>query len=144
MAAASPDVILLHPAEFRQFRNQHGRRNRANPGDGPQEPGLCSRGFLLRDDVLDPSLEIADLRVQQGPEVRIHALDVGGDVLLPARRDLGQKPLTHVHDVGRRNWQTRREVEIALFEYINGFYKSRRKHSALGWKSPVAFEQGAP
>ena len=43
----------------------------------------------------------------------------------------------------RRNWQTRREVEIALFEYINGFYNPRRKHSALGWKSPVAFEKKA-
>ena len=46
--------------------------------------------------------------------------------------------------VWRHNWQTRREVEIALFEYINGFYNPRRKHSALGWKSPVAFEQGQP
>lgn len=45
--------------------------------------------------------------------------------------------------VWRRNWQTRREVEIALFEYINGFYNPRRKHSALGWKSPVAFEKRA-
>ena len=45
--------------------------------------------------------------------------------------------------VRRRNWQTRREVEIALFEYINDFYNPRRKHSALGWKSPVAFEQKA-
>ena len=45
--------------------------------------------------------------------------------------------------VWRRNWKTRREVEIALFEYINGFYNPRRKHSALGWKSPVAFEQRA-
>jgi putative transposase len=45
--------------------------------------------------------------------------------------------------VWRRNWQTRREIEIALFEYINGFYNPRRKHSALGWKSPVAFEQRA-
>jgi putative transposase len=45
--------------------------------------------------------------------------------------------------VWRKNWQTRREVEIALFEYINGFYNPRRKHSALGWKSPVAFEQKA-
>ena len=45
--------------------------------------------------------------------------------------------------VWRRNWQTRREVEMALFEYINGFYNPRRKHSALGWKSPVAFEQRA-
>jgi putative transposase len=45
--------------------------------------------------------------------------------------------------VWRHNWQTRREVEIAIFEYINGFYNPRRKHSALGWKSPVAFEKKA-
>jgi transposase InsO family protein len=45
--------------------------------------------------------------------------------------------------VWRRNWQMRRDVEIGLFEYINGFYNPRRKHSALGWKSPVAFEQKA-
>lgn len=45
--------------------------------------------------------------------------------------------------VWRRKWQTRREVEVALFEYINGFYNPRRKHSALRWKSPVAFEQKA-
>ena len=31
--------------------------------------------------------------------------------------------------------------EIAIFEYINGFYNPRRRHSALGWKSPVAFER---
>lgn len=45
--------------------------------------------------------------------------------------------------VWRRNWQTRRDAEVALFGYINGFYNPRRKHSALGWKSPVAFEQRA-
>ena len=45
--------------------------------------------------------------------------------------------------VWRRDWHTRRDVEIALFEYINGFYNPRRKHSTLGWKSPVAFEQKA-
>jgi putative transposase len=45
--------------------------------------------------------------------------------------------------VWRRNWQTRQEIEVTLFEYINGFYNPRRKHSALGWKPPVAFEQRA-
>ena len=45
--------------------------------------------------------------------------------------------------VWRTSWQTRRQVEVALFEYINGFYNPRRKHSALGWKSPVACERNA-
>ena len=43
----------------------------------------------------------------------------------------------------RKKWQTRREVGIAVFEDINGFYNSRRKHSTPGWKSPVAFEHKA-
>lgn len=45
--------------------------------------------------------------------------------------------------VWRRAWKTRCEAESALFEYINGFYNPRRKHSALGWKSPLTFEQRA-
>lgn len=45
--------------------------------------------------------------------------------------------------IWRRSWSTRRSVELALFEYINGFYNPRRRHSALGWKSPLAFERKA-
>jgi transposase InsO family protein len=41
----------------------------------------------------------------------------------------------------QRSWRTRRDAEIATFEYINGFYNPRRRHSALGWKSPLAFER---
>ena len=43
--------------------------------------------------------------------------------------------------IWRRSWQTRRQAEAAIFQYINGFYNPRRRHSALGWKSPVAFER---
>ena len=43
--------------------------------------------------------------------------------------------------IWRRPWETRRQAEMAIFEYINGFYNPRRRHSALGWKSPVAFER---
>ncbi|SNT40139.1 Transposase InsO and inactivated derivatives [Tropicimonas sediminicola] len=39
-----------------------------------------------------------------------------------------------------RLWPTRRAAELAIFEYINGFYNPRRKHSAPDWKSPLAFE----
>jgi transposase InsO family protein len=43
--------------------------------------------------------------------------------------------------IWRRSWETRRQAEMAIFDYINGFYNPRRRHSALGWKSPVAFER---
>lgn len=43
--------------------------------------------------------------------------------------------------IWRHSWQTRRTVEVAIFEYINGFYNPRRRHSTLGWKSPLAFER---
>ena len=43
--------------------------------------------------------------------------------------------------IWRQSWQTRRQAETAIFQYINGFYNPRRKHSTLGWKSPVAFER---
>lgn len=35
--------------------------------------------------------------------------------------------------VWRHDWHTRRDVEIALCDSINGFCNPRRKHSALGW-----------
>lgn len=37
----------------------------------------------------------------------------------------------------------RRAAELAVFEYITGFYNPRRRHSAPGWKSPLAFEARA-
>jgi len=45
--------------------------------------------------------------------------------------------------IWRHPWHTRRAVELAIFDYINGFYNPRRRHSALGWKSPLAFERRA-
>ena len=42
--------------------------------------------------------------------------------------------------VWRRNFQTRQKVDVAPFEYINRYSNPRRRHSALGWKSPVAFK----
>ena len=43
--------------------------------------------------------------------------------------------------IWRRSWTTRRQAEMAIFAYINGFYNPRRRHSASGWRSPVAFER---
>ena len=43
--------------------------------------------------------------------------------------------------IWRTTWETRRSVEMAIFEYINCFYNPRRCHSTLDWKSPIAFER---
>lgn len=55
--------------------------------------------------------------------------------------------------IWRRTWETRRQAETALaivlepiahngsLQYINGFYNPRRRHSALGGKSTLAFER---
>ena len=40
----------------------------------------------------------------------------------------------------RQNWPTRRQATTAIFQYINGFYNPRRRHSYLGGISPLAFE----
>jgi len=32
-------------------------------------------------------------------------------------------------------------AELASFEYAKGFYNPRRRHSVLGWNSPVASER---
>lgn len=40
--------------------------------------------------------------------------------------------------IWRHSWDARGQAEMAIFECINGL---RRRHSALGWKSPVAFER---
>jgi len=43
--------------------------------------------------------------------------------------------------IWRHTWETRRKAETAIFQYINGFYNPSRRHSALGGKSPLAFER---
>ncbi len=41
----------------------------------------------------------------------------------------------------RSSRPTREVVKTAIFEYIEGFYNTRRRHSALGYLSPAEFEE---
>ncbi len=41
----------------------------------------------------------------------------------------------------RSSWPTRQTARTAIFEYIEGFYNSRRRHSSLGHLSPAEFEE---
>jgi putative transposase len=40
----------------------------------------------------------------------------------------------------RRRWNTRIELANAMFEYLEIWHNRRRRHSALGWLSPIDFE----
>jgi len=42
--------------------------------------------------------------------------------------------------IHRRSWETRDQARSAVFEYIEGFYNRRRRHSKLGYLSPVDYE----
>ena len=39
------------------------------------------------------------------------------------------------------DWATRADARAAVFEYLEVFYNGQRRHSSLGYLSPVAFEQ---
>jgi putative transposase len=42
--------------------------------------------------------------------------------------------------LSRRTWATRAEATTAIFDYIEGFYNRRRRHSTLDYLSPTDYE----
>ena len=47
-----------------------------------------------------------------------------------------KRELVHWH-----SWPTRQSARVAIFEYIEAFYNTRRRHSALGHFSPAEYEE---
>src|SRR5438067_7620449 len=43
----------------------------------------------------------------------------------------------------RTSFMTRDQARIGVFDFIEGFYNSRRRHSALGYLSPERYEERA-
>jgi Integrase core domain len=43
--------------------------------------------------------------------------------------------------ISRQSWPTRAAARTAIFEYIEGRYNPRRRHSTLGYLSPIEFER---
>jgi putative transposase len=45
--------------------------------------------------------------------------------------------------IDRSTFKTHDEARRAIVDFIEGFYNTRRRHSALGYHSPVQFERQA-
>jgi putative transposase len=43
--------------------------------------------------------------------------------------------------LSRRHFQSQAEAKMAVFEWIEGWYNPHRRHSALGYRSPVNYER---
>ena len=43
--------------------------------------------------------------------------------------------------INRRVWQTKRDARMAIFTWLETWYNPRRRHSALGYQSPINFER---
>ena len=46
--------------------------------------------------------------------------------------------------IHRHSWPNRQGARTAIFEYVEGFYNTRRRHSALGHLSPSENEEVRP
>jgi putative transposase len=42
----------------------------------------------------------------------------------------------------RHQWRTRKELALAIFEWIEAWYNPRRRHSSIADATPVAYEAG--
>lgn len=43
--------------------------------------------------------------------------------------------------IDRSRFRTRHDATLAVVDYIEGFYNTRRRHSALGYQSPINYEE---
>ena len=43
--------------------------------------------------------------------------------------------------IDRNTWRAQAEARMAVFSYIEGWYNPWRRHSALGYESPMSFER---
>ena len=45
--------------------------------------------------------------------------------------------------IGRKTYRTREDAKADVFDYVERFYNGVRRHSTIGYLSPVEFEKKA-
>ena len=62
-----------------------------------------------------------------------------GDGLGNAMMESGWSSM-QIELLDRKKWKTRVELANAIFDYIEIFYNRQRRHSSLGYRTPIEFE----
>ena len=72
-------------------------------------------------------------------------------VLGPAKLDPGDNAMCEsffatleCELIDRRRFRDPEEARGAVFQFIEGWYNPRRRHSALGYLSPINYERNTP
>ena len=67
----------------------------------------------------------------------------------PLRQCLGQSAMESFFSslkterTARKTYRTREEAKADVFDYIERFYNAKRRHSTIGYRSPMEFEMQA-
>lgn len=159
---AEPNVLWI--ADFSYLRTWEGWLYLAAVQDAFSRRIVgWSMADHMREELVIDALTMA-VRRRRPPEGLIHHSDQGGQYVglgfgqtcqkAGISRSMGSKGDCYDNAVAetffatlkkelvhRYSWPTRRDLISEVFEYIEGFYNPRRRHSTLGMLSPVEFEE---
>ena len=164
-----PEKPIVRKARRRSGPTLHLREDVIGisvPGGGagclePPGGGMVDGSAHLRTELVLDALNTAIW--QRGPHGVVHHSDQGSQytsIAFGARcKEAGVRPSTgsvgDAYDnalcesvfatlecelLERRSFRSHAEARMAIFEFLEGFYNRRRRHSALGYQSPAAFE----
>ncbi|PTQ73547.1 integrase-like protein [Celeribacter persicus] len=75
--------------------------------------------------------------------VRASGLNDTGDHSIRWRGDEELLLIAETERVRRKTYRTRRQAPADVFDYIERFYNPTRRHSTIGYLSPMTFEERA-
>ncbi len=81
------------------------------------------------------------LRSVKAMVVVVIAVVVGRMVVRQRRHRVVISPTLETELLDRSGFANRNQARTAIFDFIEGFYNTRRRHSAIGYQSPADYER---
>ena len=65
------------------------------------------------------------------------------DEIVSFRAQRAIMPPQHARNSGDQGWDRQHQAKADVFDYIERFYNPKRRHSTIGYMSPMEFERQA-